>query len=292
MSASLLDGRLVSDLILTNLSQQVQELKKQGVSPKLVIVLVGKNPASVSYIRQKSLAAEKVGLAHEEIHLPESITTDELVVRIQTLNEDKAVHGILVQLPLPDHVSAPLVTRAIDPAKDVDGFGAYNLGKALLSAEFEDLAPCTPRGIVRLLEHYKISPAGKHVVILGRSNIVGKPLAVMLINRDATVTVCHSKTKDLATHTLRADILIAAVGKPKMITKEMVKDGAVVIDVGINKVENKIVGDCDFEEVSKKASFISPVPGGIGPMTVASLMENVVTAATRLSQPSTLYPQP
>lgn len=289
MSAKLLSGRLPSDFLLTQLHREVKKIKRKGIKPKLVIILVGKNPASLSYIRQKTLAAEKIGIAHIQKNFDESVGTDELVAVIERTNKDKTVHGILVQLPLPKHISVPLVTRAIDPAKDVDGFQAYNLGKMFLSPSFEDLAPCTPRGIIRLLEFYKISPAGKSVTVVGRSNTVGKPVAVMLLNRDATVTVCHSKTKNLAKYAAQADILIAAAGKPKMITASMVKRGAVVIDVGITKVENKLAGDVDFERVKKKASFLTPVPGGVGPMTVACLMENVVRAAKRLT---TLNPTP
>lgn len=276
MTATLLDGRKVSDLLLKEVSCKVSALKKKKIAPKLVIILVGDSPASLSYIRQKSRAAEKTGILCEVKNLPASTTTKNLVDLIERLNKDKKTHGILVQLPLPKHIKTPLIIRAIDPKKDVDGFNAYNLGKMFLSVEFERLAPCTPAGIIKLLEHYKISVAGKNVTIVGRSNIVGKPLAVMLINRDATVTVCHSKTKDLARHTAQADILVAAVGKPHFILAKMVKAGAVVIDVGVNKVDGKLVGDVDFKAVAKKAAYITPVPGGIGPMTVVCLMENVI----------------
>lgn len=283
MSAKILDGRLVSDFLLREVSHEIKKLKIKKISPKLVIILVGNNPSSLSYIRQKELAAHKSGILYSQKNLPSSVTTKKLISLIEKLNKDKTVHGILVQLPLAPHIAVPLVIRAIDPMKDVDGFQAYNLGKMFLASEFEDLAPCTARGIVRLLEYYKISPAGKAVTIVGRSNIVGKPIAVMLINRDATVTVCHSKTKNLKKYTQQADILIAAVGKPRMITADMVKKGAVVIDVGVTKVENKLAGDVDFEKVKKRTAFITPVPGGVGPMTVACLMENVVRAAKRLT---------
>lgn len=285
MSAKLLDGRLVSDfLLITRVSHEVKRFKRKGITPKLVIILVGENPASLSYIRQKEKAAKKTGIAYAQKNLPVKTTTRQLVALITRLNRDRAVHGILVQLPLPPHIEAPLVIRAIDPAKDVDGFQAYNLGKMFLSPQFEHLAPCTPSGIIKLLEFYKISLAGKTVTIVGRSNIVGKPLAIMLLNRDATVTVCHSKTKNFKAFTSRADILVAAVGKPKMIKANMVKKGAVVIDVGLTKVNNQLVGDVDFESVKKKASWITPVPGGVGPMTVACLMENVVRAARRMNE--------
>lgn len=280
MTATLLDGRLVSDLLLKEVYRKVSALKKRKITPKLVIILVGDNPASLSYIRQKSNAAQKTGIVCEVKNLPEKTTTKNLVSLIEKLNKDKKIHGILVQLPLPKHIETALIIRAIDPKKDVDGFNAYNLGKMFLSSDFERLAPCTPSGIIKLLEYYKISPAGKNVTIVGRSNIVGKPLAVMLINRDATVTVCHSKTQNLFYYTKRADILVAAVGKPCFITAKMVKAGAVVIDVGVNKVDGKLVGDVDFKAIAKKASFITPVPGGIGPMTVACLMENVVKSLT------------
>lgn len=279
MSVRLLDGRLVSDFLLTRVSHEVKKLHKKKIYPKLVIILVGNNPASLSYIRQKEKAALKTGIRYEQKNLSIKTSTKKLISLIEKLNRDKAVHGILVQLPLPPHIEASLVMRAIDPAKDVDGFGAYNLGKMFLCPEFEHLAPCTPRGVLKMLEFYKIAPEGKSVTIVGRSNIVGKPLAVMLINRSATVTVCHSKTKNLSEHTRRADILVAAVGRPKMITANMVKRGAVVIDVGVTKVENTLVGDVDFENVREKAAWITPVPGGVGPMTVACLMENVVRVA-------------
>lgn len=284
MSAKIIDGRRVSDFVLDEVKSSVASLHKKKIKPKLVIILVGENPASISYIRQKALATEKTGILYDQVNLKTSTTTKKLIEVIERLNKDKSVHGILVQLPLPGHISTPLVIRAIDPMKDVDGFQAYNLGKMFLSPEFEDLAPCTARGIIRMLEYYKISPAGKHVVIVGRSNIVGKPTSVMLLNRDATVTVCHSKTKNLKKITLQADILIAAVGRPGMVKADMIKKGAVVIDVGTTKVENKITGDVDFDRAAKKASFITPVPGGVGPMTVACLMENVSRAAARLSK--------
>lgn len=279
-----LDGRLVSQFLLRGVSHEVKRLKRKKITPKLVIILVGDNPASLSYIRQKEKAAKKTGIAYMQKNLDVRVNTEKLVSLITRLNRDPSVHGILIQLPLPPHIASPLVMRAIDPAKDVDGFHAYNLGKMFLSPQFEHLAPCTPSGIIKLLEFYKISLAGKTVTIVGRSNIVGKPLAIMLLNRDATVTVCHSKTKRLSEYTQRADILVAAVGKPKMIRENMVKKGAIVIDVGVTKVNNQLVGDVDFERVKKKASWITPVPGGVGPMTVACLMENVVRAAKRVKE--------
>lgn len=283
MTAKIFDGRRVSQLMLESIGKEVAELKRRGILPKLIIILVGENPASLSYIRQKAVAAAKTGIICEVKNFKARITTKKLISIIEKLNKDKSVHGILVQLPLPFHIQMPFVIRAIDPMKDSDGFQAYNLGEMFLGAQFEDLAPCTPRGIVKLLEFYKISPAGKFAVVVGRSNIVGKPVAMMLLNRDATVAVCHSKTKNLEKLTRSADILIAAVGKPHFISAKMIKKGAVVIDVGITKVDNKLVGDVDFESVKAKASWITPVPGGVGPMTVACLMENVKRAAVRLA---------
>jgi methylenetetrahydrofolate dehydrogenase (NADP+)/methenyltetrahydrofolate cyclohydrolase len=274
----ILSGREAADALLGTLSEQVSQL-----DPKLVVVQVGDDPASASYIKQKMKSCEKVGMRHEHKHLPADTTREQLFSLIEQLNADPDVTGFIVQLPLPDHLQplVPQVIRAIDPKKDVDGFGAYNLGKVLLSREFEHLPPATPSGIIALMEHYKIDPAGKHVVVVGRSNIVGKPIALMLLNRDATVTVCHSRTPDLGVITRQADILIAAVGKPKLITADMVKDGVVVIDVGMSRTKDGLTGDVDFAGVEPKASAITPVPGGVGPMTVAGLLRNCVRAKER-----------
>ncbi|PIQ77989.1 bifunctional methylenetetrahydrofolate dehydrogenase/methenyltetrahydrofolate cyclohydrolase [Candidatus Peregrinibacteria bacterium CG11_big_fil_rev_8_21_14_0_20_46_8] len=274
MSAKILDGRLVSTSLLERVAKEVKQLR---IKPKLVILLVGDNPASLSYIKQKTRAAEHVGIVAELLRLPVSTSTKKLLAIIEKLNKDKKVHGILVQLPLPPKIDAAKIGAAVAPHKDVDGFDVVNLGA--LFKEDERLAPCTPQGVIRMLDHYKIPTAGKHAVIVGRSNIVGKPLSLMLINRDATVTVCHSKTKNLAAHTRQADIVIMAVGKAKLLKSSMIKKGAVVIDVGINRVGGKLVGDVDFTAVSKKARFITPVPGGVGPMTVACLMRNTLAAA-------------
>jgi methylenetetrahydrofolate dehydrogenase (NADP+)/methenyltetrahydrofolate cyclohydrolase len=278
MTAQLLSGRDASAALLETLKEQVQKL-----DPKLVVVQVGNDPASQSYIKQKMKSCEKVGMRSEHKHLPEETSLDNLLQEVHALNADADVTGFIVQLPLPAHLQphVPEVIRAIHPSKDVDGFGAYNLGKLLLSREFEHLPPATPAGIIALLEHYNIDPAGKNAVVVGRSNIVGKPLALMLLNRDATVSICHSKTPDLAALTRQADLLIAAVGRPKMITADMVKEGAVVIDVGINRTEDGLVGDVDFAAVEEKASAITPVPGGVGPMTVAGLIRNCVRAKER-----------
>lgn len=259
-------------------------MAKANIHPKLVVILVGQNPASLSYIKQKRKACEKTGIKWEQFDYPESVTTEELIEKINELNANEKVHGILVQLPVPEHVFEPDVIKAIDPAKDVDGFTAYNLGKMFLSTDFEHLAPCTPLGAIRMLEYYDIDVRGKEAVVVGHSNIVGKPLSTMLLNRGATVTTCHIDTVDLAFHTKRADILCVAVGKVNLITADMVKEGAVVVDIGINRLESgKLVGDCDFEAMKDKVSYITPVPGGAGPMTVACLMENTVKAAKRIN---------
>jgi len=282
MPAQILSGKEAAQALLSELEPKVKEL-----DPKLVVVQVGDNPASASYIKQKLKSCEKISMRCEHKHLPEETTLEELMNIIEQLNTDSDVTGFIVQLPFPKHLEGhePDVIKAIDPKKDVDGFGAYNLGKMLLSKEFEHLPPATPSGIIRLLEHYQIPVEGKHAVVVGRSNIVGKPIAIMLLNRSATVTVCHSKTEDLPSITKQADILICAVGKPKMITKDMVKQGAVVIDVGVNRTDEGLVGDVDFEEVKEIASAITPVPGGVGPMTVASLIRNCVRAKERQIQP-------
>jgi methylenetetrahydrofolate dehydrogenase (NADP+) / methenyltetrahydrofolate cyclohydrolase len=282
---TILDGKLVASKMYQKLQGDVLELKNKNILPKLVIVIVGEDPASLSYIKSKKNASEKTGIESEIISLKaDETTTQSLITMIHDLNENPLVHGILIQLPLPSHIFAPEVIKAIHPQKDVDGFTAYNLGKMFLSTDYEQLAPCTPLGIIRMMEHYNIAIEGKEVVVVGRSNIVGKPISMMLLNRGATVTVCHSKTKDLEAHTKRADILIVAVGKAGFIKEEMVKEGAVVIDVGINRTkEGKLVGDVDFEKVKDIASYITPVPGGCGLMTVASLIENTVKAAKRLN---------
>lgn len=279
----LLDGKSLAQKFLQKLAGDIAGFTSgSGKNLKLVIIQVGHDNASDVYIGQKMKAALRVGIDSQHVLLSESISTDELVQKIYSLNADQSVHGILVQFPLPKHIDSPLVIRSIDPDKDVDGFTAYNLGKMFLDKNFEQLVPCTPRGIFALLEEYTIDVTGKEAVVVGASNIVGKPLTAMLLNRRATVTVCHSKTRDLAAHTRRADLLFVAVGKPRLITADMVKEGAVIIDVGINRdADGKLCGDVDFDNVSKKASYITPVPGGVGPMTVACLMENVLRAGKK-----------
>lgn len=277
---TILDGKALSEKLINSVKEKAEEL-----SPTLAVILVGENPASMTYVRNKKRACERAGIEYREFKYPDSITQESLLKKIEELNEDDSVNGMIVQLPLPDQIYVPDVIRAIDPAKDVDGFGAYNLGKTFLSPEFEDLPPATPLGIIKLLDHYDIQVQGKEVVVVGHSNHVGKPISVMLLNRNATVTTCHIHTQDLSVHTKRADILIVAVGKEKLITADMVKDGVVVVDVGINRREDgTLCGDTDFEEISQKASYITPVPGGVGPMTVAALILNTIRATERQKQ--------
>ena len=273
----LLDGKRISEELLESLKTKAQEL-----NPCLTVISVGEDPASKVYIRQKRLACEKVGIRYQEICFEPSITQADLISKIEELNNDKSVTGVIVQLPIPEHLHAPEIIRSINPKKDVDGFHAYNLGKMFLSPEFEDLPPATPAGIIKMLDAYEIDVKGMEVVVVGHSNIVGKPISTMLLNRNATVTTCHIETKDLKSHTQRADLIVVAVGKSKLITEDMVKDGVIIVDVGMNRLEDgSLVGDVDFPNVSQKTSFITPVPGGVGPMTVASLIANVVRAAER-----------
>ncbi len=267
-----MDGKKIADRVLENVNS---EIKCSGLAPRLAIVLVGKDPASQVYVGLKGKACEKVGIVSKNYELPESTSERELIALIKKLNSGQE-DGILVQLPLPKHINERKVLLQVDPAKDVDGIHPANLG-ALLAGE-PTLIPCTPFGIIELLDSYGIAIGGKEAVVIGRSNIVGKPVSVLLTERNATVTVCHSKTKGLGSHTRRADILVVAVGKPNLIKVGMVKAGAVVIDVGTNRVGGKLVGDVDFENVRKKAGFITPVPGGVGPMTVAMLMKNTLSA--------------
>lgn len=281
---ALLDGIKVSKEILLKLEHEVNRMKLEHIHPKIAVILAGQDPASLSYIKQKQKACGETGIEWEQFDYSTDVTTEELIEKIHTLNQDDKIHGILVQLPLPDHVYTPNVIRAINPMKDVDGFTAYNLGKMFLSTDFEHLPPCTPMGVIKLLEYYSVPIEGKEAVVVGHSNIVGKPLSLMFLNRNATVTTCHIYTKDLVFHTRRADILCVAVGKANLIKADMVKEGACVVDIGVSLLQNgKLCGDTDFAAISKKAGYISPVPGGVGPMTVACLMENTVTAAKRLN---------
>ena len=274
---AVIDGKQVSLEILDNLSTQVAQLKAtSGKTPGLAVVLVGDDPASAVYVRNKKKACEKVGFASFEHALPASTPEKDLLTLVDTLNRDAAVSGILVQLPLPGHIDSDKVLRAIDPDKDVDGFHPMNVGRLVTGEAL--LKPCTPAGIIALLDYYKVGIEGKHAVVLGRSNIVGKPVSMLLLQRHATVTICHSRTHDLAAVARSADLLVAAIGKPEFVTADMVQEGAVVIDVGINRVDGKLVGDVAYAEVEKKASLITPVPGGVGPMTIAMLMENTLKA--------------
>lgn len=272
----LLSGKDIAAKILLDLKPKVKELL-----PTLAIVQVSEDPASTSYITQKKKSCAEVGIQTMHHHLPETTDKDKLLYLVEELNRDARVTGFIVQLPLPAHLhdAVPEVIRAIDPRKDIDGFHPVNLGKTFLGRAFEELPPATPAGVIMILEHYGIDVQGKHAVVVGHSNIVGKPLAVMLLNRNATVTVCHKFTKDLAAFTRQADILCSAVGKPGLITVDMVKPGAVVIDIGTVRTEEGLRGDVDFEAVKNIASAITPVPGGVGPMTVASLIRNCVKAA-------------
>ncbi len=296
MSGVLIDGKLVAAAVREGLRQRIVALKEKGFTPGLAAVLVGENPASLTYVAGKAKACDELGIFSEVIRRPAELTQAELLAIVRGLNGRPDIHGILVQSPLPNHMDELTVTLAIDPKKDVDGFHPYNVGLMLLGRG--GLLSCTPYGIIKLLEHYGIDPAGREVVVVGRSNIVGKPVAALLMQKgpmaNATVTVAHSRSHDLPAITRRADILIAAIGLPRAITPDMVKDGVVIIDVGINRIDDpsskkgyRIVGDVDFEGCLPKASYITPVPGGVGLMTVAMLMANTVLAAELASKSST-----
>ena len=269
-----IDGKAFSQVILEKIREEHNQLKeKYGKQAGLAVVIVGNNPASQVYVRNKMKACENVGFYSENIELDENISEEELLQEIDKLNKNDRINGILVQLPLPSHINELKIIDGISPEKDVDGFHVANIGKMVIGDETGFLS-CTPYGIMQLLEEYKIEIAGKDAVIIGRSNIVGKPMALMLIQKGATVQVCNSRTKDLRKKLNDADIIIVAAGVPKLLKKEDVKEGAVVIDVGINRVDGKICGDVDYEEVAERASYITPVPGGVGPMTIASLIKN------------------
>ncbi len=276
--AEILDGRMVAKKIRQGLKSEVEDLKANGINPKLAVIMVGEDPSSKIYVKNKSIACNEVGIEYEEFLLSETTTMEELLDLIDKLNKDATIHGILLQSPIPKGLDINEAFRAIDPKKDVDGFNPFNVGKLCLGQD--TFVSCTPFGIIKLLGEYNIEIEGKNAVVVGRSNIVGKPMMQCLLNKNATVTVCHSKTKDLKEVTKEADILVVAIGRANFIKKDMVKENAVVIDVGINRGENgKLCGDVDFEEVSKVASYITPVPGGVGPMTIAMLMNNIVKAA-------------
>lgn len=278
--AQLIDGKKISKEIKDELRQAVAELKAQGKEGALAVIQVGSDPASSVYVRNKKRACEYIGIRSESYELPEQTSEDELLALIDRLNRDPKINGILCQLPVPAHMDEDKIIRAIDPAKDVDGFHAQNVGALVIGQQ--GFISCTPAGIIQLLKRSGVETAGKNCVIIGRSNIVGKPMALLMLRENATVTVCHSKTKNLPEICRQADILIVAIGRPKMITAEYVKEGAVVIDVGIHRQEDgKLCGDVDFTQVEPIAGAITPVPGGVGPMTIAMLMNNCVEAMTR-----------
>ena len=288
MSATIIDGKAIAAQVRGEVAEKVSALKAKGITPCLAVILVGENPASVSYVTGKQKALAEVGMADRSLHLPESTTEEELLKIIDDLNKDTTVHGILVQLPLPEHINEEKVLLAIDPEKDVDGFHPMNVGNLVIGKKA--FLPCTPHGIIVLLEKMGIETRGKHAVVIGRSNIVGKPVSLLLARKETncTVTICHTGTKNMAEMTRQADILIAATGRPHTVTKDMVKPGAVVIDVGVNRIPDdtkksgfRLTGDCDYADLLETASFITPVPGGVGPMTIAMLMFNTLERAEK-----------
>lgn len=276
--AEIINGKELAKKIRKELKVEVNLLKEKGIEPKLAVIMVGDNSSSEVYVKNKSKACEKVGIKFEEFLFDKNTSEETLLKTIEKLNKDKSVHGILLQSPVPNHININKAFRTISPEKDVDGFNPINVGNLTIGEDC--FISCTPYGIVKMLEEYNIETEGKEAVILGRSNIVGKPMIQCMLNKNSTVTVCHSRTKNIEEKIKRADILIAAIGKEKFVKADMVKDGAVVIDVGINRLEDgSIIGDVDYENISKKASYITPVPGGVGPMTIAMLLNNVVKAA-------------
>ncbi len=288
MAAKIIDGKQIAETIRGELKDRISVLKEKGITPGLGVILVGNNPASRSYVTAKERACDSVGIYSDDNRLPEDVTETDLLKKINEMNVDPKIHGILVQLPLPKHINESTVLLAIDPKKDVDGFHPINVGKMMIGED--TFFPCTPHGVLQMLLRSKIETSGKHVVVIGRSNIVGKPVANMLLQKrdgaNATVTLCHTGTKSIEFHTLQADILIAASGFPNTVTADMVKPGAVVIDVGVNRIEDntkksgyRLVGDVDYEGVSAIASAITPVPGGVGPMTITMLLYNTVLSA-------------
>ena len=276
----IIDGKLLSTEVREGLKAEVELLKEKGIIPNLAVILVGEDKASQIYVKNKSKACQDVGIKYEEFILPASTTMEELLSLIDDLNERKDVHGILLQSPVPKHLNIDKAFERISPEKDVDGFNPINVGRLCLKQD--GFVSCTPAGIIQLLKRSGVEIAGKECVIVGRSNIVGKPMAMLMLRENATVTICHSRTENLSEITKQADILVVALGKTKFVTKDMVKEGAVVIDVGINRTNEGLFGDVDFEDVKEKASYITPVPGGVGPMTVAILMSNVVKSAKKL----------
>ena len=280
--AIILDGKIMAAELMEGLKARVDALKEKNVSVGLAVILVGEDPASQVYVRNKGKACQELGILSETIRLPENTTQEELENLIDKLNRDDRMDGILVQLPLPRHLDEAAALRKIIPEKDVDGFHIENAGKLFTGQT--GVTACTPKGIMHMLKKGNVPLSGKEAVVIGRSNIVGKPIAMLLLNENCTVTICHSRTQDLAAHTKNADILVAAVGKAKFVTADMVKPGAAVIDVGINRVDGKVVGDVDYAEVEKIAGYITPVPGGVGKMTIGMLMENTIESAERKAQ--------
>ena len=275
----LIDGKVISAAVKERVKNEVAALKEQGITTGLAVIIVGEDPASKVYVNNKKKACEALGIISEEYALPENTTQEELLSLIDTLNKKESINGILCQLPLPKHLDEAAVINAISADKDVDAFHPVNVGK-IMQGDY-DFVPCTPAGIMEMLDYEGIEIAGKTCVVIGRSNIVGKPMAMLLLHKNGTVTICHSKTQNLKEVCKNADILVAAVGRPNFVTNDMVKEGAVVIDVGINRVDGKLVGDVNFNDVCEKTSYITPVPGGVGPMTIAMLMQNTLTAAKK-----------
>lgn len=275
-----IDGKEVSASVRNDITEKVNELKAKGITPGLAVIIVGNDPASRVYVNNKKKGCEQTGMNSFEYALPEETTTEDLIALIEKLNGDKDVHGILCQLPVPKHIDEEKVLNAISPDKDVDAFHPVNCGK-VMTGDYT-FAPCTPAGMIEMLKYYNIPVAGKHCVIIGRSNIVGKPMAMLMLKENATVTICHSRTQNLSKITKQADVLVAAVGRPKFVTADMVKEDAVVLDVGINRMEDgKLCGDVDFDAVCEKTSYITPVPGGVGPMTITMLLKNTLAAAEK-----------
>ena len=280
MSAKIIDGKAISDAIKEQIALRVRLLAEKNITPGLAVVLVGSDPASEIYVRNKQIACEQTGVYSRTILLPKDTTQEMLENVIGELNDDDSIHGILVQLPLPGGLDESAALAAIRPEKDVDGFHVYNAGKLLTGQQ--GVTACTPKGAMEMIRSTGVDLTGLEAVIVGRSNIVGKPMAMLLLQENCTVTMCHSRTRDLMSHTRRADVLVVAVGQPEMIKADMVKEGAIVIDVGVNRVNGRVVGDVDFAQVSQKAGWITPVPGGVGRMTIAMLLDNTVAAAERL----------
>jgi methylenetetrahydrofolate dehydrogenase (NADP+)/methenyltetrahydrofolate cyclohydrolase len=275
----ILDGKKLAQKIKENLSTEVEELRNgHGIIPGLAVVLVGADPASQTYVNMKAKACKEVGIYSVVHEMPNDITEEKILETINMMNDNPNLNGILIQLPLPSHIDTTKVLEAIDPKKDVDGFHAFNIGRVV--TDLDSFVPATPMGVMSMLDEYDIDVKGMDAVVVGASNIVGKPMSALLLNRFATVTTCHIHTKDLKSHVQKADIICVGVGKPNLITEDMVKEGAIVVDIGINRLEDgRLVGDVDYEAVSKKCSYITPVPGGVGPMTIASLLQNTVKAA-------------